>query len=129
MPPLCLGYTPTAPYLEGPRFTAKTDRYALKWILNLEEATGKLARRRLRLMKYDFEIIHRAGVNHQAADTLSTLDTERKDASDVANDIPVMESPQIQMFDKQISRQHSGKDSKRHKGTGISNTRRVSNCT
>lgn len=35
---------PLRPYLEGTTFTVRLNRHALKWILNLVEATGSLAR-------------------------------------------------------------------------------------
>lgn len=36
-------------YLEGARFTIRTNHDALRWILNMADATGKLARWRLHL--------------------------------------------------------------------------------
>ena len=61
------------PYLEGQRFTVRSDRDSLRWVLNLADAKGRLAGWRLRLSEYDFVVEHRAGIKHQAAEALSRL--------------------------------------------------------
>jgi hypothetical protein len=38
------------PYLEGQRFLKRTDHHSLRWVLNLSDAQGRLARWRLRLL-------------------------------------------------------------------------------
>lgn len=76
-------------FLEGTRFTVRAYHRALKWILSMADATEKLARSRLRLLEYDFKVIYRAGVRHQAADVISRVRTEGKDYLDIETDIPV----------------------------------------
>lgn len=61
------------PYLEGCWFIVRPNLHALRWMLKLSDAVGKLARWLLWLMQYDFEIVHRADVKRQAADALSRL--------------------------------------------------------
>ena len=78
------------PYLEGTRYTIRTDHDALRWILNMADATGKLARWRLRLAEYEFDVVHRAGVKHQAADALSRLPTDGEDKAPLDDEIPVL---------------------------------------
>lgn len=78
------------PYLECVHFTVRTDHSALRWILSLTESTGRLARWRLRLLQYDFDITHRAGIKHQAPDALSRLPTTASDESPVLNDLPLL---------------------------------------
>lgn len=78
------------PYLEGVRFTLRTDHSALRWILNLADASGRLMRWRLRLSDFDYEVKHRAGVKHQAADTLSRLRTDGADTSLLDDAIPTL---------------------------------------
>lgn len=56
------------PYLAGTKLTVLTDRHTLKGILNLTDATGKPARWRLRVMAFDFDVLHYDGVKQQAAD-------------------------------------------------------------
>jgi hypothetical protein len=38
-----------------------TDHQPLKWLMELDKLTGKLARWALMLMEYDFKVVHRAG--------------------------------------------------------------------
>ena len=59
------------PYLEGYKFTVVTDHSALRWLCNLMEPTGRLARWALHLQQWDFDIVHRRGTLHQVPDALS----------------------------------------------------------
>ena len=59
------------PYLICRKFTVVTDHSALIWLMNISEPTGRLARWAIYLQAYDFDIIHRAGLKHSNADTLS----------------------------------------------------------
>ena len=61
------------PYLEGEKFLIRTDHHSLRWVLNLADAQGRLARWRLRLLEFDFEVAYYPGKDHHAADTLSRL--------------------------------------------------------
>ena len=58
-------------YLYGRKFTVFTDHNAVRWLMNIREPTGRLARWALVLQQYDFEIVHRAGKNNGNADALS----------------------------------------------------------
>ena len=59
------------PYLHGRHFVIHTDHHALKWLMNIKEPTGRLARWSLLIQQYDFEIRHRAGKSNGNADALS----------------------------------------------------------
>ena len=59
------------PYLYGRPFIVHTDHNALRWLMNVKDPTGRLARWSLFLQQYDFEIQHRAGKNNANADGLS----------------------------------------------------------
>lgn len=60
------------PYLEGvPSFTVVTDHASLKWLQNLQDPTGRLARWALRLQAINYKIIHRPGAKMVVADALS----------------------------------------------------------
>ena len=59
------------PYLYGQRFTVHSDHHALRWLRNIKDVTGRLARWSLFIQQFDFEIKHRPGVNNGNADALS----------------------------------------------------------
>jgi RNase H-like domain found in reverse transcriptase len=44
------------PYTEGNSFTVQMDHHALRWVMNLSDAQGRLARWRLRLAEFDFKV-------------------------------------------------------------------------
>jgi RNase H-like domain found in reverse transcriptase len=64
------------PYLEGQRFLIRTDHHSLRWVLNLSDAQGRLARWSLRLLEFDFEVEYSPGKEHHGADTMSRLQTD-----------------------------------------------------
>ena len=76
------------PYLEGHRFIVRTDHHSLRWLLNMTDASGRLARWRLRLLEYDFEVQYKPGVTHYAADMMSRCDTPAGDPQEVDDEIP-----------------------------------------
>lgn len=57
-------------FLEN-KFTLVTDHIALTHLLKKKEATGKFARWILELSNYNFDIVHRPGINHENADVPS----------------------------------------------------------
>jgi hypothetical protein len=77
------------PYLEGNRFTVRTNHSALTWLFNADgNSTPRLKRWRLSLAQLYFIDKYRSGVQHQPADGVSTLVTLGHDSSAVENDIP-----------------------------------------
>ena len=58
-------------YIHGTRISVVTDHALLRWLHNLKEPEGQLARWVLKLQAYNFEILHRPGTSHQNADKLS----------------------------------------------------------
>lgn len=59
-------------YLDnGLKFTIYTDHSSLKWFLNINNPTGRLARWGVRLSAYNFEIKHRKGSENVVPDSLS----------------------------------------------------------
>ena len=64
-------------YLYGVRFTLITDHEPLKWLMTQTKLMGRKARWVCTLQEFDFEVIHRSGLTHGNADSLSRspLDT------------------------------------------------------
>jgi hypothetical protein len=58
-------------YLYGTSFQVITDHAALKWLMDIKDPTGRLARWAIYLQAFEFEIIHRKGTLHQNVDALS----------------------------------------------------------
>lgn len=58
-------------YLEGVEFTIVTDHIALKWLLTLDNPSGRLARWATIISQFNFKIVHRRGVLNVVPDALS----------------------------------------------------------
>ena len=58
-------------YLFGTPFTLITDHEPLKWLMQTNKTTGKLARWSLLLQEYDMKVIQKRGVLNTNADFLS----------------------------------------------------------
>lgn len=78
------------PHLEKSRFTSSTNRDYLKWILNLTHSTGRLARWRVWLSQYCFDVFNRARIENQEADALSSLQTTGEDRKPLEYDRTIL---------------------------------------
>lgn len=58
-------------YLFGVQFTVITDHSALVWLKQIRNTSDRLARWAIYLQTYNFDIIHRKGINHSNVDALS----------------------------------------------------------
>ena len=65
--------------MEGYYFTVITNHSSLKWLCNLHNPTGRLARWALELQAYDFEIIHHKGSFNYVLDALSRMYEDETD--------------------------------------------------
>lgn len=70
-------------YVEGSFFYVVTDHIALKWLQNLSNPSGRLARMSIRLSQFDFKVIHRKGSLNIVADALSRITSENISTIDV----------------------------------------------
>lgn len=77
------------PYMEGARSTIRTNYKPLHWIFTIAEANRKLARKRLRLPTFEFDIAHSAGIKQQTADGLSCCKTRGENKHLFDYDVPV----------------------------------------
>jgi RNase H-like domain found in reverse transcriptase len=64
------------PYVEGQKFIIRTDHHSLRWVLNLSDPQGRLARWRLRLLEFDYEVQYHPGALHHGADMMLRLRSE-----------------------------------------------------
>ena len=58
-------------YLDGQRFTLETDHNHLRWIVNIKNPQGRLARWIRRLKAFDAEFVYRKGGCNEVADCVS----------------------------------------------------------
>ena len=61
------------PYVEGQEITVISDHSSLRWLQNLQNPSGKLARWAMRLLAHNIRIIHRKGSEHCVPDSLSRM--------------------------------------------------------
>jgi len=67
------------PYVDGTSFTVRTDHAALKWMLHMDGAHGRLTRWRLRLAELDYVVQTRQEESQHAAGTMSRIATPTRD--------------------------------------------------
>jgi hypothetical protein len=63
--------------------------HALRWVLNLSDAQGRLARWRLRLAEFTFKVEYHPGRAHHAADVMSRLSHQAVPSDPIEEDIHV----------------------------------------
>jgi len=61
------------PYLYGRKFIILTDHRPLSWLFNLKDPLSKLARWRIELEQYNYEIKYKPGVQNSNVDALSRM--------------------------------------------------------
>lgn len=59
-------------------------------ICTLTDALGRLARQCLRFQNFEFDVAHRAGFEHRAAEALLQLPTDGEDTTDFIDELPVL---------------------------------------
>ena len=81
------------PYVEGTGFAVRTDHAALKGMLQMDGAHGRLARWRLRLPEFDYVVQTRLRASHHAADTMSRIMTPAGDEGAIPDALPRLALP------------------------------------
>jgi hypothetical protein len=61
-------------YLDGVQFKIITDHRALKWLIDITDPHGRLARWGIYLQTFNFTIENRPGIQHINADAMSRID-------------------------------------------------------
>ena len=74
-------------YLVGKKCTFHVDHSAVLYLVSKQELTGKLARWTLLLQEFEFDILHRQGVQNAIADYLSRLESG-EEGTRVKDDFP-----------------------------------------
>lgn len=91
---------PILPYLKRLRFTIGIGRSAFTWMLNLADSTGRVARWRLCVFEFDFEVVHGAGIKDDAAD-----ESDRSDKTLLEDNIPGLVGSAVQSIEPQNDEQ------------------------
>lgn len=66
-------------YLEGYNFTVVTDLSSLRWLQNLKDPVGRLARWAMKLLTFPCKIVHKRGTENQVPDVLSRISGIRQE--------------------------------------------------
>jgi hypothetical protein len=78
------------PYIEHTHFTLETDHIALKYMLSMEEPSGRVRRWAMRLMGLDCTVVYKRGPTNLVADALSrapcAVNTEKESDSELMID-------------------------------------------
>ena len=93
------------PYIYGNFVTLRTDHKALQYIYKNKTSKGGLMRWVLALMNYDYEIVHKPGINNAAVDALSRL-PEFPKSTEIQPEIPA--DQHIMTVTVQDSENHDG---------------------
>ena len=83
------------PYLPKHKFTVVTDHSSLRWLMNVKDASGRLARWALLLQQFDFNIVHRPCRIHGNADCLSRRPHDSCEISTPKKEEPQMPHTQV----------------------------------
>jgi RNase H-like domain found in reverse transcriptase len=94
MPGNSVGDPKLAPLPRRTKFIIRTDHHSLRWVLNLSDAQGRLARWRLRLLEFDYEVQYHPGALHHGTDMISRLLSEdpaiTEPTDEIDTDYPVL---------------------------------------
>ncbi len=75
-------------YLLYETFIVHSDQAALRWLMEIQEPSGRLMRWRLRLSEYDFQVMYKQGHLNTQADALSRLHTLAETVHEDWDEIP-----------------------------------------
>ncbi len=87
------------PYIEYTHFTVETDHQALKWLMEMKDPRGRLARWIMKLQGYSFTIRYRPGKLNKVADALSRSPVNTTDKTEVLKVLAIEDQPAIHTND------------------------------
>ena len=92
------------PYLHNRKFTVFTDHSSIRWLMNVKDGTGRLARWSLLLQQYDFGVAYRPGRENSKADSLSRRPYNTCELSSLQKeDSQMVKTRQMQRRDLELS--------------------------
>ena len=91
------------PCLYGKRFTLRTDHNCLKWLHNIKEPEGQVARWLESLAEFDYEVVQHPGKQHQNADALSRKMCKQCETQVGGEEIPL----EAQLNAAEVSAKHN----------------------
>ena len=74
------------PYLYGQKFILVTDHRPLVWLYSIKDPVSRLARWRIKLSEYDYEIVYKPGRVNSNADALSRKPHDGSDSLNITID-------------------------------------------
>eukprot|EP00171_Calliarthron_tuberculosum_P000592 IDg592t1 len=115
---MVFGVLTCRPYLLGLPFVVNTDHSALRWLMTINDPSGRLMRWRLRLAEYDFIVKYRPGHTHCHADAASRVPTKAPVKEILDFDVPCFASEtenqtsdEADDFEERIAETISGQNS------------------
>ena len=100
------GITTCRPYLVGEEFDLHTDHSCLRWLMEINDPSGRLMRWRLRLAEYTFSIHHKKGYLNTQADAVSRLPSKGHTTEHEDYEVPcLLTSPNDGQLPEQIATQ------------------------
>lgn len=83
------------PCLNMEGFTVHTGHASMLWLMNINDASGRLMLQRLRLGAYDFDFQYKEGLKNCQADTLPRPQKNLDTPIDIDSDIPCLLSERV----------------------------------
>lgn len=88
------------PYIEGTHFKVITDHSSLRWINNLKDPCGRLARWAVKLRQHTFDIVHQKGILNVVPDFLSRIPAMKLELNTISNDVDNQDQWYSTLIDK-----------------------------
>ena len=91
------------PYLFGQKFVIETDHNPLVWLYKIKEPNTRLARWKIKLDEFDFEIVYKKGKENLVADALSRVEVYNNENDNVSTTPQVGEPSNLEEVEESLS--------------------------